>query len=240
MSKGFDESVTYHPPAKLVLGRLAVEFLRVVLPSTILFAEILLGGAAWLQLSAADLPVPLLLALAPVLYLACGLLTTLLVAGLKWLIVGRYHPRVEPAWSFFVWRSELVTGLYESVAVPALLGWLTGTPLAPPILRLFGVKIGRRVYLESTYVTEFDLVRIGDDAAIGDLTSLQTHLFEDRVMKMSTVNIGSACTVGQRSVVLYDSQLSPGAELDALSLVMKGETLPPESRWRGIPARLVD
>ena len=81
---------------------------------------------------------------------------------------------------------------------------------------------------------------MGDDAAVGGLTSLQTHLFEDRVMKMSTVTVGPGCTVGPRAVVLYDAELEAGAELDALSLVMKGESLPAGSSWRGIPARLVD
>jgi non-ribosomal peptide synthetase-like protein len=104
-------------------------------------------------------------------------------------------------------------------------------------LRLFGVKIGRRVWFDTTYVTEFDLVEVGDDAAVGDTTSLQTHLFEDRVMKMSTVKIGAGSTVGSRSVVLYDAEVGAGASLDSLSLVMKGETLPPGSHWRGIPAR---
>jgi non-ribosomal peptide synthetase-like protein len=146
---------------------------------------------------------------------------------------------VEPLWSVFVRRSELITALYEAVAVPSLVGLLTGTPWIAPVLRLFGAHIGRRVWLDTTYLTEFDLVEVGDDAAIGDTTSLQTHLFEDRVMKMSTVKIGAASSVGSRSVVLYDAEVGPGATLDSLSLAMKGETLPAGSRWRGIPARSI-
>jgi non-ribosomal peptide synthetase-like protein len=143
-------------------------------------------------------------------------------------------------WSHFVWRSELITALYESAAVPGLLGGFTGTPFLAPLLRLLGVRIGRRVFIETTYTTEFDLVRVGDDAAIGGTTSLQTHLFEDRVMKMSTVKIGAGCSVGPRAVVLYDAELEAGAKLDALSLVMKGEQLPATTQWQGIPAQRVD
>jgi non-ribosomal peptide synthetase-like protein len=178
--------------------------------------------------------------LLPATYLGGALLVVGVAAALKWLVVGRYRPRVVPLWSHFVWRTELITALYESVAVPWLLRWWTGTPWLPPLLRLFGARVGRRVYLETTFLTEFDLVHVGDDAEVGGLTSLQTHLFEDRVMKMSTVVLGAGCTVGPRSVVLYDAEVEAGAELDALSLVMKGETLPARTQWRGIPARLVE
>ena len=154
--------------------------------------------------------------------------------------MARYHPRVEPQWSHFVWRTELITGLYENVAIPWLFHWLAGTPLMAPALRLLGTRIGRRVFMETTYLTEFDLVHVGDDAAVGGQASLQTHLFEDRVMKMSTVKVDAECTVGSRAVVLYDAELEQGAELDSLSLVMKGESLPAGSRWRGIPARLIE
>ncbi len=237
-SAKFDDSVTFNPPARLVACRLAIEFFRVTLPSVLLSTFALLGTlvAYWL---ASVLSTTMLALLLPAVYLASSLACYLAVVALKWVVMGRYRPRVEPMWSHFVWRSELITALYEGAAVPALLGGFTGTPFFAPLLRLLGVRIGSRVFIETTYLTEFDLVEVGDDAAIGGTTSLQTHLFEDRVMKMSTVRIGSACTVGPRAVVLYDSQLEAGAELDALSLVMKGESLPAATAWRGIPAQRI-
>ncbi len=44
-------------------------------------------------------------------------------------------------------------------------------------------------------------------------------------------------TIGAESVVLYDSNMEDGARLDALSLLMKGETLPAGTAWAGLPAR---
>jgi non-ribosomal peptide synthetase-like protein len=238
-SEKFDEGLTYRPPARLVACRLAIEFFRVTLPAVLLSTFGLLGtlAAAWL---APVLPTPLLAAVLPGVGLASALGLYLTVVALKWLVVGRYRPRVAPMWSHFVWRSELITALYESAAVPGMLGGFTGTPFLAPLLRLLGARVGRRVYLETTYLTEFDLVRVGDDAAVGGTASLQTHLFEDRVMKMSVVDVGPGCAVGPRAVVLYDSKLEAGAELDALSLAMKGENLPAGPAWRGIPARLAD
>lgn len=92
--------------------------------------------------------------------------------------------------------------------------------------------------MESNYLTEFDLVVVGDDAAVCGQASLQTHLFEDRVMKMSAVTVGAGSMIGVRAVILYDAVLGPDAELESLSLAMKGEKLD-AGCWRGIPARRV-
>ncbi len=234
----FDESVTYKPKSSLVAYRLFVEFFRVILPAALLFVLGVLLADAASQL-AGMVSAERLALLMPAAYIAAASIITLAVAALKWMLIGTYRPRIEPLWAPFVRHTELVTGLYESAVVPVLGQLVTGTPLAAPLLRLFGARIGRRVYLETTFLTEFDLVRVGDDSSIGRASSLQTHLFEDRVMKMSRVEIGSGCVAGPRAVVLYDSTLEDGARLDALSLAMKGETLPAHTRWRGVPAQMV-
>lgn len=236
--EGFGENVTYRPSRTLVAYRLFVEFLRIVLPPAMLYlmgSIVTFASVALLKQTSAVV----LVFVMPLLFVAAGIALTLVVAAMKWAIVGTYRPRVEPLWAPFVRHTEFITGLYESAVVPTIAGLLTGTPLIAPVLRLFGVNIGRRVYIETSFMTEFDLVRIGDDTAIGRATSLQTHLFEDRVMKMSTVTIGNRCSIGGRAVVLYDSTVGDDAQLDALSLVMKGESIPENTSWSGIPARLV-
>ena len=79
-------------------------------------------------------------------------------------------------------------------------------------------------------------MELGDRVALNDDCVLQTHLFEDRVLKASRLRIGADCAVGPVSVVLYDSEMEDGTRLDALSLLMKGETLPADTAWAGIPA----
>ena len=234
-SQYFAESLTYNPPLHLVAYRLFIEFFRVVLPASLFYALGATAATAGFRLLA-HTSAAVVLAM-PGLYLAAAAALTLVVAALKWTIVGRYRPRVEPLWAPFVRHSELLTGLYEGFTVPALATLLTGTPWLAPVLRLFGVHMGKRVYCETTYTTEFDLLRVGEDAAIGRAASLQTHLFEDRVMKMSRVRIAPGAAIGPRSVVLYDATVGQGATLDALSLAMKGESIPPATHWRGIPAR---
>ena len=93
------------------------------------------------------------------------------------------------------------------------------------------------MFTDTTDITEFDLVDIGDDAALNENAGLQTHLFEDRVMKVSGVQVGARATVGSLSVALYDSVIEPDAMLGDLSVLMKGETLPAGTSWEGSPAR---
>ena len=180
-----------------------------------------------------------MLLLFPLLYAGGGLLAVSFVVAAKWLLVGRYKRGERPLWSTFVWRNELVNALHEHLADLFLVEMLTGTPFVCWYFRLLGAKIGPRVYMETTDLTEFDLVKIGRDATLNADCTLQTHLFEDRVMKMSTIEIAPACTVGSAALVLYDTIMEEGSSLGDLSLLMKGETLPARTRWEGIPAQPV-
>jgi non-ribosomal peptide synthetase-like protein len=235
-SQKFDDRFTFEPSRYLIFMRYFVEFFRVTGPATIgTFCVLvsLLGAVHLVE----NYPPYVLYVFGPLLAFGAGLLALLIVAVLKLIIIGRYKPRTEPLWSVWVRRTELITGLYENLLVPGFIGAWTGTPLMRPFLRLLGVKIGKRCWIGTTYFTEFDLVTVGDDVCIGENTSLQTHLFEDRVMKMSYVRVESDSSIGTRSVVLYDATVGTGTSVDAMSLVMKGETLPAHTLWRGIPAR---
>ncbi len=233
----FDEGARFNPPRHLVVARLTMETIRTILPLSIFIS--LLSLLLSIVGDLADVPHPgwtIAAAFVP-LYLVFVIAAGLSVVALKWLVVGRYRPTTKPLWSFFVWRTELVTATYENLAVNLLLAPLRGTPWLAAYLRIMGAKIGRRVYLDTTDLTEFDLVEIGDDAALNDAAGLQTHLFEDRVMKVSKVTIGARATIGSLAIVLYDAVVGAEAELGDLSVLMKGETLVAATSWEGSPAR---
>jgi non-ribosomal peptide synthetase-like protein len=238
----FDEGVTYKPPIRLWAIRLTIEFFRVVLPPTLLGTTAMYSILVALWLARGEwIPLPLwaVTAILPLFFLVMAFAMYLVIVLLKWIIIGRYQKHVAPLWSHFVWRSEFITAMYESAAVPALLAGFQGTPFLGPLLRLLGARIGSRVYLETTYITEFDLVEVGNDSSVGGTVSLQTHLFEDRVMKMDVVNVGKEVSIGPRSIVLYGCHVEDGADIDGLSLVMKGERIPRNTMWRGIPCGFV-
>ena len=236
---GFPESLTFRPSWRRRLARGLIEGLRIVLPLAIVIATgylIVILVMPLAEKNGCGIKVASALAFAGCLY---GLASFLLVLLLKWALIGRYRPGAQAMWTMFVWLSEAVTNLYESLAVPNLLNFLRGTPMLPWALRLLGTRIGKGAYLNTTDLTEFDCVRIGDEAELNAWCGPQTHLFEDRVMKIGMVEIGARTTVGSRGTILYDTQVGDGVHLGPLTLVAKGERLPAGTRWEGSPAKPV-
>ena len=62
-------------------------------------------------------------------------------------------------------RTEAVAVIYSGLAGRVLLEHLQGTPFLPWVLRLFGSKFGRGVFMDMTDITEFDCVSVGDFVA---------------------------------------------------------------------------
>ncbi len=236
-SRTFAATQTLRPTPARLLARSLVEFIRIILPeTTILICSILF--IAYSDNLVVDKPWWRVAMELPFYYLFfMGVPALLVTVILKWLCVGRYKPEQQPMWTLRVWLSEAITSTYESLAVPFLLDFMKGTPWLPAALRLFGVKIGRRVWMNTTDITEYDMVEIGDDTAFNEDCGPQTHLFEDRVMKVGKIKIGQRCSIGARSIILYDSETGDDVNVEALSLVMKGENLQDETDWIGSPVR---
>jgi non-ribosomal peptide synthetase-like protein len=236
-SNPFPPELTIKPKPARKLARGTVEFIRTILPETAIICSSILFIAYAHDLVTKE-PVWKAIVLFPFYYLFfMGIPAFLLTVLIKWIFVGKYKAQQKPMWTWKVWRSEAITSTYEALSVPFLLSYMQGTPWLPLLLRLLGVKTGKRVWMNTTDITEFDMVSIGDDAALNTDCGPQTHLFEDRVMKVGPVKIGARSSVGAGTIILYDSELGDNTNIEPLSLVMKGERLAPSTSWTGSPVR---
>jgi non-ribosomal peptide synthetase-like protein len=233
--EGFDVSHTYRPTFKLYVLRYFIDAIRILLPFYIGLTGLLLFGA-FAAFAFLYLPVWSRFVLLPIvsISIACG--AALSVVVVKKLLIGIFKPAVKPLWSVYVWFNEVINGVYETIGAPILTPTM-GTPFFSWYLRLLGCKIGKHSFIHTTHFSEFDLVEIGDHVALNFGAVVQNHLFEDRIMKSSYVKIGDECSVANMSVVLYDTEMKCGSSIAPLSLLMKGETLPPHTTWIGIPTR---
>jgi non-ribosomal peptide synthetase-like protein len=231
--EGYGDTVTFRPSFLLYCGRLAIDALRIIIPSSIEIAG-LIGLLVLTARACGQLPLPVAIALLPCIGVLYVLFSALAVILTKNFLMGTYAPVVKPLWSPYVWLNEAVNGAYESIAAP-LLTPLLGTPFFAPFLRMLGAKVGKNAFIETALFGEFDLVEIGDYAALNFDVVIQNHLFEDRIFKSSRLKIGDGCSIGNMAVVLYDTEMENGSSIGPLSLLMKGERVPAASRWQGIP-----
>lgn len=229
----FSEEQIFAPTNSARVERALTDAVRILLPGLVAMA-CAAGFVAAVVAGYRAVPLVYVIAAVPALSMAFAYLSVAVTAAVKWLLAGRLTPVVKPLWSRFVWHNELVNGLFESAAATAMAP-LLGTPMISPCLRMMGCKVGRWCFINTTLFSEFDLVKIRDRAALNLGATIQTHLFEDRVFKADYLEIGTDCSVGNMAVVLYSTEMAEGSKLGPLSVLMKGDTLPPMTNYEGIP-----
>ncbi|MBA8879039.1 non-ribosomal peptide synthetase-like protein [Phyllobacterium myrsinacearum] len=147
---------------------------------------------------------------------------------------GKLKPQMTTIYDVTFWHHERHWKLADS----PITRLFSGTPFRPMILRLLGVKMGRRVYDGGSNLTERSLVEIGDDTTLNEGCVIQAHSLEEGAFKSDFIRIGKGCTLGPAAFVHYGVVMGEGSMVDADSFVMKGEVLEPHSIWRGNPAKL--
>jgi non-ribosomal peptide synthetase-like protein len=230
---------TYQPPWTRRLARTLFEAMHTSFPTAVLIS------LAYISADIIELPIAAgdyWSALG--VFIAAGLVVSLVMmlvsVAFKWIAMGAYRPLSRPMWSWWAMRAEAVSVLYGGLSSKVMLDYVRGTPFMPWLLRLYGVKVGRGTYINCADLTEFDCVRIGDFAAINLHATPQTHLYEDRVMKVGRIEIGRGVTLGTGSCVLYDTHIGDYARLQPLTVVMKGEQVPAHTVWAGAPSVRVE
>jgi len=143
-------------------------------------------------------------------------------------------PRMTTIYDEAFWRHERHWKLSDSPITQLF----AGTPFRPIILRMLGVKVGKRIYDGGANLTERSLVEIGDDATLNEGSIIQPHSLEEGAFKSDFIRIGSGCTLGPSAFVHYGVVMGEGSIVDVDSFVMKGEVLEAYSVWRGNPAKL--
>ncbi|MBF6329502.1 Pls/PosA family non-ribosomal peptide synthetase [Nocardia transvalensis] len=228
-----DTARTFDPPLRLKLARAVVETCRLI-PVMVTFG-IGLGVLFTLARLAEVTGYWFAALLSGVVLLTAGVLAGLCAVAAKWAMVGRIGREEHPLWSSFVWRNEVSDAFVETVAAPWFARAATGTAVMNIWLRGLGARIGRGVWCESYWLPEADLVTLGDGATVERGCVVQTHLFHDRIMAMDTVTLDAGATLGPHCVALPAARIGAGATVGPASLVMRGDTVPPSTRWWGNP-----
>jgi non-ribosomal peptide synthetase-like protein len=227
---------TYEPPRHMTIGRTVFEAMHTSFPTAVLIT------IAYITADMIAIPIDKGdYGTAVVIFMVAGIVNSLIMyacsVAIKWLLMGIYKPIMKPMWSWWAMRTEAVAVFYGGLASKVLLEYLRGTPFLPWLLRPYGTRIGKGTWINCTDITEFDCITIGDFSVLNSQVCPQTHLYEDRVMKVGRIKIGRCVTIGSGTTILYDTTIEDNVIVGPLSLVMKGETLPAGTIWSGCPTQ---
>jgi serine acetyltransferase len=143
----------------------------------------------------------------------------------------------DVGWPLLRWVRYMASIHLVRVAAGQL---LRGTPVWSGYLRLCGARIGRRVYVNTLGLSDYNLLEFGDDVVIGSDVHIAGHTVEDGVVKTGAVRLGNGVTVGIGSIVEIGASAGDGAQIGALSFVPKYTVLAAGTLYVGIPVHPLD
>ncbi|MFF2318473.1 Pls/PosA family non-ribosomal peptide synthetase [Arthrobacter sp. NPDC058097] len=161
------------------------------------------------------------------------MLFRILFAGLvEGFVLGfhRLRPQYCSIYDPYFWHHERVWKLMAAAT-------FNGTPFKPLIWRLFGVRVGKRLYDAGVNMPEKTLVTIGDDCAFNEGSIIQGHSLEDGTFKSGYIVLGDRCSLAVRAFVHYGVTMRNGSTVGADAFLMKGAEVPENSVFVGNPAR---
>ncbi len=119
------------------------------------------------------------------------------------------------------------------------LPFVTLTPFGIWFLKAMGMKIGRHAFINTEYISDPQLITIGDDAALGGSVRIFAHYGGGGNLVVAPVVIGDRATIGLAVTVMGDVEVGRDATVLPNSVLLPGSRVGEGEIWGGVPARLI-
>ena len=113
------------------------------------------------------------------------------------------------------------------------------TPFINLFHRMMGMKIGRRVQINTSILADSNLIEIGDDTVIGGDVTLVGHSAEHGNLVTDRVKIGNRVTIGLMAIIFPGVEIGDEAMIAANAVLPKGTKVGTREIWAGIPAKKI-
>jgi acetyltransferase-like isoleucine patch superfamily enzyme len=116
------------------------------------------------------------------------------------------------------------------------INFLRVTPFINLFHAMMGMKLGKRVQINTAIIGDSNLIEIGDDTVIGGDVTLVAHVAERGDLVTERVKIGRRVTVGLMAVIMPGVEIGDGAVIAANAILKKGTKVAAGEVWGGVPA----
>lgn len=172
-------------------------------------------------------------------FFSYGFSLIFIVPTINYLIGGRLKEWRGPYYSFESLRWFLHNGLTYLVRF-TFLEFVTPSPLGILFYQMMGMKIGKGVQINSTWISDPSLIEIGDKATIGGSVTLVAHYGQGGLLIVAPVKIGANCTIGLKATVMGGVTIGDGAKILPHSIVLPKTVIPAGEIWGGVPAQKIE
>ncbi|HJV48953.1 MAG TPA: hypothetical protein VJ549_06735 [Geothrix sp.] len=251
----FAKDQSKNPPPTNWLDRLLRRFSRVAYGLAVLLMYILastalglaLAPALWLWSAirglAASLhgPWPWILSgfTLALCFFIFGLVLLVVVPVYNWVLPTRVKPFKGGYYTLHALPWFLHNGLFYLVRF-TFLPFVTLTPFGVWFLKAMGMKIGRHAFINTEYISDPQLIRIGDDAALGGSVRIFAHYGGGGNLVIAPVSVGDRATLGLACCVMGDVIIGDDATILPESVLLPGSRVGAGETWGGVPARKID
>lgn len=185
--------------------------------------------------------------LAKALAIALGAAVAFFVFGFALLVVIPFYnlvlpTRVQPfKGGYYTLRAApwlLHNALFYLVRY-TFLPFVTLTPFGIWFLKAMGMQIGRHAFVNTEYISDPQLIAIGDDAALGGSVRICAHFGGGGHLTVAPVVIGDRATLGLAVTIMGDVEVGAEATVLPNSVLLPGSRVGAGETWGGVPARRI-
>jgi hypothetical protein len=175
-----------------------------------------------------------ILSLSMMLLMYFALLPVLSVFAIlfKWLVLGKVKPGRYKLWGIYFFRFWLTDKIVHICPVT----YFTGTPLMNVFLRLLGAKVGKDTYINTSAISVYDLLSIGNNVSVCTDTHMRGYNISDGYLYIGNIELEDDVFVGTRCSLSYNSRMEKNSSIDDLTAVPEDTVIPANENWSGSPA----
>ncbi len=172
-------------------------------------------------------------------YFLYGFTLVFVAAAFNFLIQGYLKPFKGPYYSVESIKWYLHNGLTYLVRF-TFLEFATPTPLSLLFYRMMGMKMGRGVVLNSTWISDPSLIELGDKVTIGGSVTIVAHYGVGGLLVIAPVQIQKNATIGLKATIMGGVTIGEGAKILPNSVVLPKTVVPAGETWAGVPAQKIN
>ena len=120
------------------------------------------------------------------------------------------------------------------------LEFVTPSPLSNLFYQMMGMKIGKGVVINTTWISDPSMIELGNKVTLGGSVTIVAHYGQGGILILAPVKIGDNCTIGLKSSIMGGVKIGDGAKLLPHSVVMPKTEIPPGETWGGVPAQKIE